>query len=606
MKSLEDLAELVRIGNDDADESNKTLKSIDAKFDKFFKLAERSRLDDLESRLDKSRALKPSAVKSRGVLGTIGAGAGAISDLIKALMNPMNWLKAIGFAALAPGTIILKGLYNKIRNTMDDTLKTRRGILRIEADELKRMQKAEKARIQEELDKERYRRASEKRRAKDLIRDAEIEYQKNKDANDAKARRAASYRQARLMIAEADARFQAAKELKAQQKDFSRRLRVSMRKGSTATLSSVVAEGNQLYSNAKPPGVGAIENAVAKPVKTGPPPSVLSKAQMLSSVPDTILTKVGVYRDIQADGRVAYKSIMSNVYVGHAELLEEVKQADKKPVKSLTMDNVKKTVSNRINRVGTASFKGAGAVLAPEAYLAEAALNSAANATKGSVVGKGLGFVAKALTGVAFNAAMLSFMPTTMDRDNTATISGGFDNLYNNMVGALLAGDTKGLVVARDALKKYVSDIGGGDLTFMSGGGEVEKFSKYILGLNEKDLKAFSHMSYAKRNGTVSRYKQGVDDPYDFTTKLQMGRTDNYPLGVTGTFERMKYVPKSGAELGVLDIIAAQNMQNGNASAIGNIDASSTQNNSGSITYTGSTSTKDLANGGGFDIIGGP
>ena len=193
-----------------------------------------------------------------------------------------------------------------------------------------------------------------------------------------------------------------------------------------------------------------------------------------------------------------------------------------------------------------------------------------------------------------------------MDRDNTATISGGFDNLYNNMVGALLAGDTKGLVVARDALKKYVSDIGGGDLTFMSGGGEVEKFSKYILGLNEKDLKAFSHMSYAKRNGTVSRYKQGVDDPYDFTTKLQMGRTDNYPLGVTGTFERMKYVPKSGAELGVLDIIAAQNMQNGNASAIGNIDASSTTNTSGSITYTGSTSTKDLANGGGFDIIGGP
>ena len=114
MTSLSDVAELVRVGNDDTDESNKTLKSIDAKFDKFFKLAERSRLDDLEARLDKSRALKPSNVKSRGVLGTIGAGAGAISDLVKALMNPMNWLKAIGFAALAPGTIVLKGLYNKI------------------------------------------------------------------------------------------------------------------------------------------------------------------------------------------------------------------------------------------------------------------------------------------------------------------------------------------------------------------------------------------------------------------------------------------------------------------------------------------------------------
>ena len=604
MKSLEDLAELVRIGNDDADESNKTLKSIDAKFDKFFKLAERSRLDDLEARLDKSRALKPSAVKSRGVLGTIGAGAGAISDLVKALMNPMNWLKALGFAALAPGSVILKGLYNKIRNVMDDTLKTRRGILRIEADELKRMQKAEKARIQEELDKERYRRASEKRRAKDLIRDAEIEYQKNKDAKDAKARRAASNRQARLMVEEAEARVKAAQELKAQQKDFSKRLRIATRKGSTATLSSVVAEGNQFYSNAKPPGAAAIEKAVTKPVKTGPPPSVLSKAQMLSVVDDATLTKVGVYRDIQADGRVAYKSIMSNVYVGHAELLEDVKQADKKPVKAMTMDGVKKTVTKSINTAGRSTIKGAGIAFAPQEYLAEAALNTAANATKGSVGGKVLGFAAKALSGVAFNAAMLSFMPTTVDRDNTATISGGFDNLYNNMVGALLAGDAKGLVVARDALKKYVSDIGGGDLTFMSGGGEVEKFSKYILGLNEKDLKAFSHMSYAKRNGTVSRYKQGVDDPYDFTTKLQMGRTDNYPLGVTGNLERLAYSPKSGDELGILDIIAAQNMQNGNASAIGNIDASSTTNNSGSITYSGSTPTKDLANGGGFDIIG--
>jgi hypothetical protein len=606
MTSLSDVAELVRVGNDDTDESNKTLKSIDAKFDKFFKLAERSRLDDLEARLDKSRALKPSNIKSRGVLGTIGAGAGAISDLVKALMNPMNWLKALGFAALAPGSVILKGLYNKIRNVMDDTLKTRRGILRIEADELKRMQKAEKARIQEELDKERYRRASEVRRAKDLIRDAEKEYQKNKDAKDAKARRAASMRQARMMIAEADARVQAAKDLKAQQKDFSKRLNRAYKKGSTATLSSVVAEGNQFYSNAKPPGVGAIENAVTKPVKTGPPPGVLSNAKMLSAVPDTILTKVGVYRDIQADGRVAYKSIMSNVYVGHAALLEEIKVAEKKPVKAMTMDNVKNTVSNKINKVGTSTFKGAGVVLAPEAYLAETALNTAANATKGSVIGKGLGFAAKALTGVAFNAAMLSFMPTTMDRDNTATISGGFDNLYNNMVGALLAGDAKGLVVARDALKKYVTDIGGGDLTFMSGGGEVEKFSKYILGLNEKDLKAFSHMSYAKRNGTVARYNNG-EDQYDYSDGLQTGRREIFPPSMYLNFrERLAYSPKSGDELSALDAISANREMLGQNTAIGQVDASNTTYNSGSVSLQANTSTKDLDNGGGFNIIGGP
>ncbi len=603
MTSLSDVAELVRVGNDDTDESNKTLKSIDAKFDKFFKLAERSRLDDLEARLDKSRALKPGNVKSRGVLGTIGAGAGAISDLVKTLMNPMNWLKAIGFAAILPGSIIAKGFYNKLRNVMDDTLKTRRGILRIEADELKRMQKAEKARIQEDLDKERYRRASEQRRAKDLIRDAEIEYQKNQDAKDAKARRAASMRQARLMIAEADARVKAAKDLKAQQKDFSKRLRIATRKGSTATLSSVVAEGNQFYSNAKPPGAGAIEKAVTKTVKTGPPPSVLSKAQMLSSVPDTILTKVGAYRSVQADGRVAYKSIMTNVYVDHATLLEEVKVAEKKPVRAMTMDGVRNTVTKSINTAGRSTIKGAGIAFAPQEYLAEAALQTAAKST-GGVVGKGLGFAAKALTGVTFNAAMLSFMPTTMDRDNTATISGGFDNLYNNMVGALLAGDAKGLVVARDALKKYVTDIGGGDLTFMSGGGEVEKFSKYILGLNEKDLKAFSHRSYAQRNGTVARYNNG-EDHYDHSSNLQSGRTDNLPPGLNFV-ERLAYSPKSGDEFSALDVIAAQTMQSGGG-VVGQVGNNTVNHNSSSssLIVANETTTNDVLNGGGFGIIGG-
>ena len=101
MTSLSDVAELVRVGNDDTDESNKTLKSIDAKFDKFFKLAERSRLDDLEARLDKSRALKPSNIKSRGVLGTIGAGAGAISDLVKGFNESNELVKSSRFCSIS-------------------------------------------------------------------------------------------------------------------------------------------------------------------------------------------------------------------------------------------------------------------------------------------------------------------------------------------------------------------------------------------------------------------------------------------------------------------------------------------------------------------------
>ena len=49
------------------------------------------------------------------------------------------------------------------------------------------------------------------------------------------------------------------------------------------------------------------------------------------------------------------------------------------------------------------------------------------------------------------------------------------------------------------------------------------------------------------------------------------------------------------------------NRSHPSALAVGQVgDTNSTVHNSGSITYTGSTSTKDLANGGGFDIIGGP
>jgi len=591
MTSLSDVAELVRIGNDDADESNKTLKSIDAKFDKFFKLQERSRLDDLEARLDKSRAIKPTAVKSRGALATVGAGANSFADFIKAMLNPKNWLKALGFVALAPVAFATKKLISSLRNAIDDRVKTQRGLLRIEADELKRAQKSERARLKDELSKEQYRKARIMREAKDRIAAAEKAYAEKKIGD---AERARFLRAERLAKEDAAARVRAAKDALKQQKDYQRRLRVAMNRGPTATLSSVVAEGNQFYSNARPdimtnpravrPDV--LSNIVDpvnvdKPVavkSSAPPPSVLTNANKLATVSDADLTKAGAYRSVQVDGRVVYKGISNNVFLSHATLLEDIQTnkpviASQSTVVARTSDSVRDATNAKFNtgvRVGSAALN-------PIEAAVQEAVEFGARNTSGAA-SKAFRTTARFLGGPVFNAALLAIQPTTM---GDSSITGPYQRMEENLIAAILSGDYKNVTAARDAMVKYAKQYG---IT-----AEDSPLVHFVKNAKEQELKTFTTMEYAKYHGKAFRA-----NPIQAPMAYGSGRA----------LKQGKFLV--GDELNALDAIAANRELLGQNTAIGQVDASTTNYSSGSVTYQGSAPTIDNLNGGSaFSSIGG-
>ena len=591
MKSLEDLAELVRIGNDDADESNKTLKSIDAKFDKFFKLAERSRLDDLEARLDKSRALKPSAVKSKSMLATATTGLGGIGDFLKALMNPKNWLKALGFAVLAPVAITAKKLVSGLRNAIDDRLKTQRGLLRIEAEELKRAQKAERARLKDELSKEQYRKARIMREAKDRIAKAEKAYAEKKIGD---AERARFLRAERLAKEAAAERVRAAKEALKQQKDYTRRLKVSMNRGPTATLSSLVAEGNQFYSSARPDVLANpratrpdVLSSIVDPVSVDtpvvvksstPPPSVLTNANKLATVSDADLTRVGAYRSVQADGRVVYKGISNNVFLKHATLLEDIQTnkpvvASQSTVVARTSDSVRNATNAKFNtgvRVGSAALN-------PIEAAVQEAVEFGARNTSGAA-SKAFRTTARFLGGPVFNAALLAIQPTEM---GDGSISGPYQRMEENLIGAILSGDYKNVVSARDSMVKYAMQYGiNSDTPLVS----------FVKNAKEQELKTFVTMEYAKYHGKAFRANPTTAPmAYGSGRALQQG----------------KFLV--GDELNALDAIASNRELLGQNTAIGNVDASSTTYNSESVVLGGDTPTQDILKGGSkFSDIGSP
>lgn len=592
MTSLSDVAELVRVGNDDAEESNKTLKSIDAKFDKFFKLQERSRLDDLEARLDKSRAIKPRAVNSRGVLATVGAGVSSMSDFFKAMLNPTNWLKALGIVALAPVAITAKKLVYGLRNAIDDRLKTQRGLLRIEADELKRAQTAERARLKDELSKEQYRKARIMREAKDRIAAAEKAYAQKKIGE---AERARFIRAERLAKEDAAARVRAAKDALKEQKAYQRRLRVSINRGSTSTLSSVVAEGNQFYSSARPdimrndrlvrpdvlstlvePTVSMDTPVVVK--NSSPPPSVLSNANKLATVSDADLTKAGAYRVTQTDGRVVYKAISNNVFLQHAALLDDIQTnrpviASQSAVVARTSDSVRNSTNAKFNtgiRVGSAALN-------PIEAAVQEAVEFGARSTSGAA-SKAFGVTARFLGGPIFNAALLAIQPTTM---GDGSISGPYQRMEENLVAAILSGDYKNVVAARDAMVKYAKQYG---IT-----AQDSPLVDFVKNAKEQELKTFTTMEYAKYHGKAFRANP-IQAPmaYGSGKALQQGRF------------------LIGDELNALDAIAANNALLGQNTAIGQVgDNNNTINNSGSVVYQGSTSTVDNLNGGSsFSHIG--
>jgi hypothetical protein len=255
MTSLIEVAKLVRQGNETSEESNKHLQSLDNSFNKFFKVQEQDRLDRLEDRLDAARTRRVTATGTGRAAGTgaLGAAAGAatglmgnLKDFLLFLANPLGWVKLLAKATFGLGAAVVGASYKALRNVVDDRLKTQRGLLRIEAKQLKDAQVAEKKAIQTKLTAQQQATNEAKRAMKEQIRAAEKQFKIDKD----RAARAEIVRQARLDFERQQERLARVREEKKAQADYQRRLNASIKGSNTSTLKSVVAEGNSKFSNA--------------------------------------------------------------------------------------------------------------------------------------------------------------------------------------------------------------------------------------------------------------------------------------------------------------------------------------------------------------------
>ena len=206
--------------------------------------------------------------------------------------------------------------------------------------------------------------------------------------------------------------------------------------------------------------------------------------------------------------------------------------------KGKTLTDVKKTATKFTNTVGPGGLRVGSAVIDPIGTAIQESLEYGARSTSGTAA-RIFGGAAKIFGSVGFNAALLSVMPTTM---GDGSISGPFQGLYENMIAALIEGDPRNVIAARDHMREYVDKVAGGKLEHVTSSAEMLGLSDYILGASEQELKAFTSMQYAKRTGKVFRR-----DPIQAPRAYGSGRVSGMDAGFIGD------------ELNALDAISERN-----------------------------------------------
>ena len=472
MTTLRDLTELVKKDDEiiikNQEQSNEHLENIDKNFSKFFDLQERQRLDDLEDRLERKRAIKPAA--GRGASGKAaaaasglgfgtGLGVGASLKALASLLTKPGVLLAATTALFGRTAIRgTKEAYSALRNALSDRAMTNRGILRFEAEELKRYEQARKVQLEAERIKALNLANEKKRLAKDLIRNAEND-QKLKD-------------QARIAAAESEAEKMKAKLLKQQIESSTqtiRDLKNAKRIASNQTLSDTVdmyratvdtsvelkqptrvapqvvdSIGNAIGEATNAPSRGpAVDSTSPSKIVAGDTPTT-SAYQQLKAFSDADLGAAG-YRRVQnlTTGSFAYTPIDGGNFVKLDQVLADIKattlkgaratnRPDRSPSRPSPLSSADITPGGRVSMT---TIRGISAAISPvEAAIQETA-ELAARSRYGAVAKTGA-TIAKVMGSVGFNAALFAIMPT-MAADGT--ISGSIQETYNNMIRAILS-----------------------------------------------------------------------------------------------------------------------------------------------------------------------
>lgn len=573
MTSITELAERIKIDNsiliDGQEDANKSLESIDRNFTRFFSIQERNRLDNLESKLDANR--KRPARAGKGFAATAAAVA-----------NPFNWL-----SALTPGNILkgvltaagvlaikpaLRGLAigaRGLQNQLDAAAKTQRGLNNFAAEDLRTKEKAKsKAAAIEEAKFKAEQKALEKQRKQAVIDEKARVRQANLAEESFKKQALQAAEDARIKRLEIEAKIEVAKAARTEAGIAKKQAKANAKTLKDIQYTSKFNQEPILRNMA-----ASLEDVPV--VRTGPskldipvvpsqafqaPTSVrkpftatISNATPSASQSATIrLVAPSMADDLLAAG---YEIVDTGVgirfralgpdgkFVGAERVLADVSE-----VKSARL----KTTGNK--KLLSGSLKvGVGGL-----YVVDAVLAAAAEVRQAEEEGR------KLKQAEIENAAAASLITSPL-----AVID-------------LVANKTADGIVSIG--KFFGKDIERGETLNLAGG-----MSEDI----KTDLNKASEYLQIGQGDANKTLVQGVIK----TDKALGGIWNNLVGAFTGN-------NKSGGVLSGYDNMSPADFQ---AMAIApNIDASSTTYNSGSIALQANTPTKDLANGGGFDIIGGP
>jgi len=576
MTSIAELAERIKIDNSilihGQEDANKSLENIDRNFTRFFSIQERNRLDNLESKLDANR--KRPVKAGRGFAATAAAVA-----------NPFNWL-----SALTPGNILkgvlaatgallikpaLKGLglaARGLQNQLDAAAKTQRGLNNFAAEDLrlKEQAKAKAAKLEEQKLKAEQK-ALEKQRKQAIIDEKARVRQANIAQENFKAQALQAAEDARVKRLEIEARIEKAKAARTEAgiakkqalqnvkilkdvKSMSKFNQEPILRNMAASLEDVpvVRTGpSKLDIPVVPSQAFQAPTSVRKPFtatisNAAPSASQAAAIKLVSPTMAEDLARAGFEAVDMGNGGVRFRAVgPNNTFVSAEKVLAEVEKVKAAGVRSASTRRA----------VNTTLKVGGGGLLAVDAALAMAAEVQRA---------KDEGRKLKQAELVNSGIAGLITLPFAIG-----------DFVLNSMAAGIeKAGASVGYTFP-DAGQRI--DIAGG----MSADMRTDLNSlqeKIDVGQGEAN-KSLVKGVVAVETG-VNKFFSNIIGAFTGKNKNASGVLSGYDNMTPADYQAMAIAP--------------------------NIDASSTTYNSGSISLQANTSTRDLANGGGFDIIGGP
>lgn len=476
MTTLSDISKLIQVDDkiiiENQEEQTKALESIDKNFERFFKLQERKRLDDLEDRLENKR-------RARVVGAAAGGGAAAAAGKSSGIGGlPIGLAKGIaGLVAAMLGVNALKEAVNKLFKTV----KAQEAAI---ADQNKAdLAKAKK--IQQDNIKQL---KAEERAAKTRVRQAYTELDKIYDPRtDAKREATEKLKQAKLEAEAAKQARIAAQEQIKEMKDLNKQLNkvqqmklpkdiaadVNLRASDVVKVVRQIPPQLQLptVTNAPTlPNTAGVDKAPTLPEapKQPPTPTADKPYNKLNAFTDADIANAGFKRQFSVStGRLTYIDPETGKFAKLESVLEKVQATVKGPTKPAapppnTTVKAPAVDTRPATPGGGRVLQGVGlATLQPDEILATAA-EIVENTSKSTGVKKAAGKVARTLGGLPFQAFAFAITPSMLA---DASAGAGVFSAYADFVRLIQTGGSKDQINAArvkltQQVKLYESTFG--------------------------------------------------------------------------------------------------------------------------------------------------